>query len=160
MGFHGGGLVVINQGGAGGGTADLPAEYSEHSPDVITNDTATNFSALAGSTPSLPAGNYEIAVSYMWSKGSGPQSDFIANLLIDGTNVTAWGGDMHRASPADSTGGNVAGTLTNQSYPVTMTFQRTFAVSGAHSFDLLFRSEFDGDRSSIRDALISFRELP
>lgn len=164
MPFHGGGLVVINQGGnggtGGGGTVDLPAEHVASSADLFVNDSNTNLSALTGTTPSLPAGDYEITVSYLWSKGGGPNSDFIANLLVDGTNVTDWGGDMHRAQPSNAGGGNVAGTETNQSYPVTMTFHRTFTSSGIHTFDLVFHSEFDGDRSSVRDVRVAFRQLP
>ena len=144
---------------AGGGTAVALAEFHDAVSGVQVNDNVAALSAMSGSTNVLPAGNYQITLSYLWSKGQNAAADFVANLLIDGTSVTAWGGDLHRAEPVDAAGRSVSGTETNQSYPATFTFTRALAT-GTHSYDFLFGPEFDGERCSVRDLSISFRELP
>ena len=144
---------------SGGGTLTF-AEYAVDSEPIVVNDTDQPQAALTGTTPILPAGDYEITISYLWSKGQNASCDFIANLLIDGASVVTWGGDMHRQQPASVGGGDAAGTLTSQAYPASFVIPRSFATNTTHTYQFQFQSEMTGERSAVRNVSLSFRQRP
>lgn len=109
---------------------------------AVSSTTSETFQAKlrmpTSGTITLPAGTYLLEVSYGWNHDD-DKSDFEARVMENDVQI----GLTHRQEPKD--GG------ANQGYYTTRSFHRVLAAASYH-FDLEYRSDSNGDESSIWDA--------
>lgn len=103
----------------------------------------------------LPAGNYRIEWSYGWNHDA-RNNNFHARLVLDNDFTTDNFIMEHRQEPIESGGagiGKFVSTATNQLYR-SSGFRILNLSAGTHNLKLDFRTDSDGDESSIWDATI------
>jgi hypothetical protein len=91
-------------------------------------------------TPTVPAGTYRVGYSYQWQH-SATNSDFRAQVRIDGTNI-----HFHNEEPSDATSvGAVSG------------FKNSVLTNATHTIDIQFAAE--GGTATISNARIEIYRI-
>ena len=132
---------------AGGMTKIKLRAYSEG----ISTTTSTSFQTkVAIPSTALPAGTYILTVSYGWNHDN-QNNDFEGEIRQNGSRI----GELHKQEPKDSAGGGSTGT-TQRYY---MTRRRELVLTaGNYSFDVRYRTDSNGNESSIWEAMITLEE--
>jgi len=136
---------------AGAGTADIEAVFGSYynygESDTVTTTTSDVFLEKTSiTTGSLPAGNYRIGWSYQWNHDNAG-NDFEARVRLDGTTDIM----LHKQEPKDSAGA-FSTTGTSQQYQ--NSGFKHISLSGVHNIVLDFRTDSNGDESSMWNARI------
>ncbi len=121
----------------------------------VSTTTSTTFqSKISGNTAALEAGDYKITISYTWNHNA-TQNDFEARFLFDGSAVGQdSGGLLHKQEPKDAAGNDPTGTGSSQRYAYTKVFYVTGVTAGVKAVALDYRTDNNGNASSIWEANI------
>ena len=114
----------------------------------ISTTTSTTFQNKVTLGPlNLPAGTYRLCVSYGWNHDNNG-NDFEGRVLENGAQL----GEIHKQEPKDSAGGDPTGTT--QRYYVNRVAYLTYGSPTNVTFDLEYRTDANGQESSIWEATI------